>query len=206
MGAVRWGAKPVPVTEGMWQDVAWWKQFVCTRNAWSIECKDVPPPPVLHIASDASTTGGGAKLDLIAHPEEVAVEWNEWERSYHINWLELYMLWWSLACWSTVLQGDSVLFEVDNTTTMWAVKRGSSRSVVLMELVRRVWLLCILHNIRLTVKHLAGVDHVRPVALSRGARPMVPGIKLKSQWFQWCLGVCRLSKFDLVIGNECMYQ
>ena len=86
-----------------------------------------------------------------SHPEEIGVEWTGWEKAYHINWLELYMLWWAMASWVSVLEGGAVLFEVDNTVTMWAVRRGSSRSKVLMELVRRVWLLCILHNIHLVM-------------------------------------------------------
>jgi hypothetical protein len=202
---VKWGAKPVPVTMDFWDDVSWWEQFICSRNAWRIQCKDDPPPPTLHIASDASTVGGGARLELLHHPEEVAVDWTPWEKTYHINWLELYMLWWSMACWVKLVEGGKVLFLVDNIVTMWAVRRGSSRSPVLMELVRRVWLLCILHGVVLEVEHIAGVDNVRPDALSRGAKPVSPGLRLKRQWFEWCLGVHGWPTFDVVIGLECEY-
>ena len=42
-------------------------------------------------------TGGGGVLDFKMSPEEIAVEWSDFEKQQHINWLEMLMVWWSIA-------------------------------------------------------------------------------------------------------------
>ena len=47
--------------------------------------------------------------------------WSQFEKEHHINWLELHMVWDTLARHKDELEGRRVLFEVDNLTAKFCV-------------------------------------------------------------------------------------
>ena len=189
------------LNDAIYRDADFWRSFVKSRNVFPIHAVESIPFHI-HIASDASMTGGGGVLDFKMAPEEIAIEWSDFEKQQHINWLEMLMVWWSIAVYKDRLAGASIDFEVDNLVTKWCLKKASSRSMVLHELVRRVWFLCLQYGIKLSVHHLAGILNVRPDGLSRGLMPAVPNIRLKKKWLNYCVNLLAQWKFDLCVGRE----
>lgn len=141
-------------------------------------------------------------LDFKHLPEEIAEAWGDFEKDQHINWLEMLMVWWSIATFKDRLCGAHITFEVDNLVTKWCLKKASSRSKVLNELVKRVWFLCMQYGVKLTVLHLAGELNVRPDGLSRGCQPSSPNICLKQKWVRHIQDSLPEWKFDLCVGRE----
>ena len=81
------------------------------------------------------------------------------------------MVWRTIAQYRTMLTRMQVMFDIDNLVTVCCLKRGTSRAPPLMRLVKWIWLMCYMYDIRLVASHIAGVDNVRPDLLSRGAQP-----------------------------------
>jgi hypothetical protein len=108
----------------------------------------------------------------------------------------------TVATFKGRLRGAHVTFEVDNLVTKWCLKKASSRSKVLNEMVKRIWFLCMQHGVKLTVLHLAGELNVRPDGLSRGCQPSSPNICLKQKWVSYIQASLPKWKFDLCVGRE----
>ena len=202
---VRWGNQNLQLGFKVWEDLDWWRLFACTRNRWAMKSPN-PVNLTLDIASDASTTGGGIVFEFPFNREEFAVVWNSYECMQHINWLEMLMVWWGLMQYKHLMFGMTIQFAIDNLVTVLCLKKGGSRSKVLMELVKRIWLTCILNNIRLVPWHIPGIENVKPDGLSRGCRPTLPGVRLKSCWFDYCKELWNTLAFDWVFGKECEHQ
>ena len=199
---VRWGAKPVPFTDYMWDDIRWWRAHLAQRNHWRIN-------PQAHLrgmikaGTDASMFQGGGQLTLPQGVEELVVEWNSYENQQHINWLECCMVWWLLNAWSLALQHMLVAFSVDNMVTKCVLSRGSAKAVAMRELVKRVVLLGIHDRWCLRTQHVPGRDHVACDGLSRGECPAEPGVRLHPLIFAWLAAFTK--PYAVVVGRERSY-
>jgi hypothetical protein len=199
---VRWGAKPIPFTTYMWDDVEWWRAHLVQRNHWGINPRS-HLRGMVRAGTDASTFQGGGQLSLPQGVEELVVEWNEFETSQHINWLECCMVWWLLNAWSWALHSLLVVFSVDNMVTKCVLMRGSAKAVAMRELVKRTLLLGIHDGWCLDARHVAGRDHVACDGLSRGECPSIPGVRLHPLIFAWL--TTHTKSFTVVIGCESSY-
>jgi hypothetical protein len=81
---VRWGAQDIVLNDAIYRDANFWRSFIKSRNVFPIHAVESIPFHI-HIASDASMTGGGGVLDFKMSPEEIAVEWFDFEKQQHIN-------------------------------------------------------------------------------------------------------------------------
>ena len=198
---VKWGALPIKLCAGVFDEAKVWSSIIKSRNNFPIHHKELVPLQI-NMASDSSMKGGGGVVKFNLAPEEVAVVWSEYEKEQHINWLEMLMVWVMLFSFKSDLAGKVVKFEVDNLVTCWCLRRAGARTKQLMMLVRWVWLLCLQYDIALDMQHLAGTLNVRPDALSRGVRPMIPKIRLKSCWVRFIIESLPTWVFDLCVGRE----
>jgi hypothetical protein len=128
-------------------------------------CTDIPLPSYV-FATDACMKGGGAhfyddwcyfnwELDLpdVSHS--------------HINVLELEMVYQSAVRWGKWWSGSHVCVRSDNSATIAAVNKGTSKSRDLLEVIERLFWLSILFNFKLSAVFLAGVDNILADRISR---------------------------------------
>ena len=122
----------------------------------------------LHGATDASDWGAGAVADIDGSSEEASWKWTAYETALPINWRELNGVYLFLKRWGPRLDGSFVHLEVDNLSSVWALRLMRARAPMMAELIRRIAIICAVHGIDLDVTHLAGKLNVRPDGISRG--------------------------------------
>jgi hypothetical protein len=127
-------------------------------------CNEVLPTHCF--ASDASLVGGGAHY---------MSDWfyTSWESDYpvqskeHINVLELLTVFHAIKRWGHLWAGKKMLIRTDNTATMSALNKGTSRSRAMMPIVRNIFWLCIKFECTVVSTHLAGSLNVMADRLSQ---------------------------------------
>eukprot|EP00959_Pyramimonas_sp_CCMP1952_P131978 2759427-Pyramimonas_sp.AAC.1 len=92
---------------------------------------------------------------------------SETTRRGHINYLELFAVYWALAKWGSTLSGRVLVLHVDNTVVLGCLASMSTSSLVLLPLLRAVAGLLLRHDIRLTVTYIASAVNAMADALSR---------------------------------------
>lgn len=118
------------------------------------------------IQSDASSVGWGAVLE---GGQVVSGVWNPSERMLHINLLELKALFNALKEFQHLLQGSTVLCQVDNSTVVTYIrKEGGTRSPQLCLLVWELLMWCDARQIHLLIRHIPGRMNLVSDSLSRG--------------------------------------
>ena len=150
----------LPISQTVRQALVWWthKQNVMVGVPLR------PPKPTLEIFTDASLTGFGGTLN----GQEVSGKWNETEKQWHINVLELLGIWKVLKHFQNQIQGSSILVASDNTTAVAYInKQGGTRSMSLMQLTEEVLLWLDAHQITVIGRHIPGKLNVLADALSR---------------------------------------
>ena len=135
--------------------------------------------------------------------EEIIVTWSTFESQQPINFLELLMAAWTITTFIWALANTFVLFSLDNTAAVHVIKRGSSRSPLMMEVTRRLLLLCMYYNIWLMSQHVPGEEHTRCDGLSRGEQPMAARQPLTEVWFNHFSALA--GPWDVIIGRECKH-
>jgi hypothetical protein len=157
-GPHRW-AQPVRLSPSFWLDFEWWERFLLSFNG---RARWISGPD--HVCfSDASLTGFGF------HSSD-AFRFGFWParlRHLHINVLELQAI--ELACLHFAPQwaGKRILFACDNADAVAIITSGASKTPELMELRRRIALICALYNFDVRAVHLPGAHNVWADLLSR---------------------------------------
>ena len=98
----------------------------------------------------------------------------EWEDNFlelkngpSINYLELYALTAGILLWVENYPNKNITLFCDNMSVVHMVNNASSRCKNCMILLRLITLQCLLHNTRVTVKHVEGVSNNFADLLSR---------------------------------------
>lgn len=115
-------------------DLLWWKDNI-RKAKNSIR----PRKYNLEIFTDASRTGWGASCgNLRTHGF-----WSDYERSLHINVLELKTALMGLKCFAYNLKNCNILLRIDNTTAISYINRmGGIRFQILNEIAHELWDYC----------------------------------------------------------------
>ena len=133
-----------------------------------------------YFATDASTSGGmGAVLD----ERYFAMSWSELATlpqlpfypqskhnpsSHHINYLELFAIYWAMTLWGPLLAGRSltVVIRVDNQAAIGMVRKfwGPSNYIPLL---KELQILCLRYDICLQPEYIKSKDNFLADALSR---------------------------------------
>jgi len=92
--------------------------------------------------TDASTFAWGAVLDEWggAKRAEARGYFGPVDRALHITAQELLAVIYGVDAFAEELRGHSVAIYIDASSVEWALRRGSSRSAVLMPMVRQAWI------------------------------------------------------------------
>jgi hypothetical protein len=86
----------------------------------------------------------------------------------HINYLELFAVYWALLQWGHMFVGCAIPILIDNTATIGMLKKLSGEPAFL-PLINQIFLLLLKYNIRLLPAYISTFDNILADALSRGA-------------------------------------
>ena len=167
-------------------DIAWWQRGLKLFHGIAPFTCDIPVPN-FHFSTDACLLGGGAIFLKdwcymnweIDYPELVGV---------HINELELKTVLVAAERWGPLWKGKHVRVFSDNTATVSALNKGTSRGKGLLEICQRLFWCSVEHGFRLTAVHLPGKLNVASDKISR-LHELSIAIEAKSLLFNDCVVV-----------------
>ncbi|XP_043486382.1 uncharacterized protein LOC122513915 [Polistes fuscatus] len=108
------------------------------------------------IFSDASSTGWGATCD----GQVVFGHWNNDEKSFHINYLELLAVFNGLKTFASNLFDCEILLRVDNSTAIAYInKMGGTKYEYLNDLTYEIWEWCEQRNLWLFASYIPSKDN-----------------------------------------------
>ena len=155
------------ITKSMRRDLLAWKSFflVCNgkylyRDELFLQAK------VVDIFTDASQTIGFA---AVCDRSWFAGTWPSlWWKRQNIFFLELIPIWIAFSTWATKLTNSFVKLHVDNLALVYTLNKQSSKDELVMDVIRKIVLLCLNQNIMFEATHIAGLDNSLADSLSRG--------------------------------------
>ncbi len=108
--------------------------------------------------------------------------WTGEMTALHINYLELMAFFLTLKRFQSMLCGQHVLVQTNNTTVMYYLNKGAETRSSLNQLARNLTLCCVARQISLAAVHLAGVDNVQADRLSRPRVENLCRIERSTEW------------------------
>ena len=119
--------------------------------------------PLIEVFTDAA---GNAKLGWGAWLPHIGL-WmhSQWEEEFFhkfqpsIDFLELYGLLAGIVTWAPHLVDHTVLFPLDNTSTVFALRNKSSDIPQMLFLLHFLTLFCVTHNITILVRHVRSIHN-----------------------------------------------
>ena len=145
------------------EDLEWWLHEASGWNGRSLQ----PTPPELELETDASQAGWGAYCQGTL----TGGRWSEEEEHLHINELELLAALFSLKAFLKHARDISVLLKSDNVTTVAYINHlGGTKSKILVNISKNIWLWCLQRGITLKAQHLPGKENLKADFMSRHLR------------------------------------
>lgn len=125
----------MPISFSLHQDFDWWEKQLLLSARGLIRTHSFK----ITVFTDASLSGWGA----VCGKERAYGHWNENERHFHINYLELLAVFFGLKCFPRQLTDCEILLRVDNTTAISYINRmGGIQYPLLNTVTRRIWDWC----------------------------------------------------------------
>jgi hypothetical protein len=137
------------------RDMEWWLSVPTKWNGRDI----ARSPSTVHLHSDSSTFAWGGVLNF----DETAPArgcWTTFERRYHITILELLAVHKNILTYLPQLRNCRVCLHEDNQAVMYILREKTSKSAVIMRLLRRLWKVIDLHSIDLEVVYVRSADNI----------------------------------------------
>lgn len=156
-------------------DVDWWLRFAPTWNGHAIMLDQVQIDARRFVV-DTSKLACAAAFDLLfivrVH-DALTLPW-------HINDKELLSIYLAALQWGSEWKNRHVVVSCDNTTAVAAINKGSSRSPLIMRLLRDLFWQAVTYNFHFTAVHLAGNLNTLADAISRGkfSHPSLIGLSI----------------------------
>ena len=157
----------VRVSEAARKDLIWWSECIATHNGVSMVRPDFLSGETHHLFTDASNHGYGGYFDG-----------NWFATSYtgesaplvhmSINWRELHAALKALATWGPAIAGQRAVFHIDNSATVFILRKLYTPVADLMDLVRSWCLLLEQFKVQLSIEYISTHDNVDADMLSRG--------------------------------------
>jgi hypothetical protein len=141
------------------EDLLWWKSFL-EKNPGN-PSRSGTAASLVGTWGDGSGTGTGGTNETLGVPilETWMGTWNPRVHHFTSNWKELRTLLWTverLVANDRELQGVTLFYFTDNMTTYYIVQNGSSKSIELHKLIRKIKLYEVLLGCRIEVIHVPG--------------------------------------------------
>ena len=176
------------------RDLLWWVKLLGAAASISVRA-------VLHrqcdsycfFATDACTLWG---MGGFLNGDWFAMSWEELMRTPsrpdwfpdlsdvkgkgHINYLELFAVYWALCKWGARLVGQCVVLNVDNTTALYNLARLKCRSVVFLPLLKAIMGLLLRYDLRIKLTYISTKANTLADTLSRNA--MIEFARLLLEW------------------------
>lgn len=134
------------------------------------------PEPTIFISTDASDEGWGVQLSDFHH----SGKWTDDQLRWHINRKELFTIYIALVEFQDILKDQSVMIQSDNRTVVSYLRnQGGTRSVLLMEMTRKILLFAKVHDITVQSYYLPG--RYNSVADSLSRNKVLPDWHLKEE-------------------------
>lgn len=164
------------------RDLGWWVHLTGLYNGQLASVGRPRPAPSSFWATDASTDWG---MGGFCDGEYFAVSWKQLrdmeqepfypfredvENSEHINYLELFAVYWALTKWGSRLHGMTIPMWVDNTAAI-AMSNQFKGTQVHVRLLKQILALCVTFNVRIYARYINTKDNVLADLLSRGDLP-----------------------------------
>ena len=145
-------------------DIAWWHTFIQCWNGLSMLHKSKSPSYRFTIHTDASGSWGCGAF--------MSGQWLQWEWSTEwapqgIMAKELVPIVLSCIAWGSQLTHQSVLIFCDNLSLVNAINKGSSKDLIVMQLLRCLWFFTAYFDITLMASHIPGACNTTADQLSR---------------------------------------
>ena len=138
---------PVSLSEAAKGELEWW-----VTNVPNVSNDIAPSDPDITVYSDASLLGWGSECEGV----RTGGTWLPEEKSNHINFLELQAAFFTLQSFREKVEHRHVRLMMDNTTAVACINKGTSRSREIMALLREIFWLTELNNIRLSCHYFPG--------------------------------------------------
>ncbi len=156
--------KIVQITKEIKKDLKVWDIFLQDFNGRIfIDFMPVESSASLNFFTDASFKGAGgtfgSKWFQIAYPEHWAQK--------RITYLELYPIVVAAHMFAKELSGKKVVFYTDNHAVMSILNKCTSPNPKFMPLIRKLVLLIMRNNIRISSRHIRGICNVTADVISR---------------------------------------
>ena len=145
-------------------DLAAWSQFIENFNGKSLFLADKWLNSTdLNLFTDASNAGFGGYWGhrWFAHG------WPSAFQSHHINVKELFPIVIAVELWANEWENKCILFHTDNLSVVHVINKQSSKDKVIMQLLRRLVVKCLKHNILFQAEHVPGLENSLADQLSR---------------------------------------
>ena len=132
-------------------ELTWWLCNITTS------CKSITQIPITcMLTTDASLKGWGA----VFRNESTGGEWNDIERTMHINVLELLAILFGLQSFLSETYNAHIRIRTDNATAVAYINnKGGVKSIRCHEIAKRIWIWAIDKGNYISAEHLPGVDN-----------------------------------------------
>lgn len=149
------------------KDVAWWLSYLPTWNGVSMFYQDEWTSNIdLHIYTDASDLAAAGYVDGAWFVVPFVYEFAEL-KELSINWRELFAVVVTAATFGSQWCGKKLMFHCDNMCVVDVVRNGSSRSDVLMDLIRKLFFISATYNFEISMCYINTKVNDTADALSR---------------------------------------
>ncbi len=170
------GKQWIHLSRSLSLDLKWWKKLAGEQNGRAVMLQR--RPVVTDFFSLDASTGYG--MGGFFDGRWFSVSWNQvkgWkkecfspfrdEESSHINYLELYVIYYALWLWGPLLVGCTVVFYTDNTSALaWSGKFFGTRTVI--PLLKEILRLTVQFDVRLAPQWIGTKENILADLLSRG--------------------------------------
>ena len=184
--AERKRTQAIPVTRGMQLDLQFWQHYAATFNGTAV----ILTEPIMEQGFLSTDASGEIGMGGFYAGKRFSVRWEALRHARlprhaaayhkaklcptaddadlaHINYKELYAIWWALLLWHPQWTGRYVILHCDNDVARQWANTGSTAHPKPMRLLRAMYKLCAEHNITLHVVRIASAANKLSDALSR---------------------------------------
>ena len=168
IGKLKCGYHRVLITSDIDYDIAWWLQLMMEFNGRSLLLDKRPTECVF---TDACNEGAGGSFGKDWFYFNWSQDWPE-AGTFHINEKEVFAVVLAAYRWAPFWKNKKIIIYSDNTVTVAAINKGTSRNTSIMKSLRSLFWLSVAHNYHLTTKFIQGA---RNVAADSASRLHLPG-------------------------------
>lgn len=175
---------PAWLAEEMRKDITWWLElFRSPRAIYESSTHHRARGHYAFFATDACTSWG---MGAFLGGDSFSMSWADLARDFqqarffprlaeerargHVNYLELFAVYWALCKWGRQLAGRLVVLHIDSMVALHCLESMSSKTLVFIPLMRAIASLLLRHDIRLTPTYISTTANVLADCLSRGGR------------------------------------